>query len=312
MKTRSLSGSLRFTSRRTIDATWRTIFIPASLALVILTPGRLFARIAGPEDGRAGDPPANKTCNDIGCHATFPLNSGDGSLSIAGLPLEYAPGATYTLEILIADPGQRRWGFETTAIDAAGNQAGVLAPEDTTFVQISEGVGLLRDYAKHKEAGTFPGQFDAASWQLEWTAPAAGTGTTSFYLAGNAANNNDLNTGDYIYTFSADIPEADVSGLDPFGSTTRSAIELAVTPHPLRVDAVLHLALAVEVHVGIALVDPLGREIRRLAGGTYAAGAHEIVWDGRDDLGREVPAGVYYAVVTAAGFRQSERIVVVR
>ena len=43
-----------------------------------------------------------------------------------------------------------------------------------------------------------------------------------------------------------------------------------------------------------------------------AAGPQELTWDGRDNVGRELPAGVYFAVLRSAGVSQSRRIVLIR
>ncbi|MCA9757213.1 MAG: hypothetical protein KDA27_15515 [Candidatus Eisenbacteria bacterium] len=283
----------------------------AALAVVSLVPTALLANSGGPIDGRAGDPPAFQTCKDAACHNSFDLNSGDGSLTINGLPAGYEPGTVYTLEVMIADPGQSRWGFEATVIDAAGDQAGDLAPVDPSLVQVSQGSGNARDYIKHRSAGTFPGQADGASWQVEWTAPMAGSGTASFYLAGNAANNNGSNAGDYIYTFSADIPEGDTSSIDPT-QLAQNGVQLSVFPSPVRSDATIRLQLPSDQDASLMLVDMMGRQVRALRSGFFAAGDHLIAWDGRDDRGIEVPAGVYYSVFTSGNTRTSGSMVVVK
>jgi flagellar hook assembly protein FlgD len=38
--------------------------------------------------------------------------------------------------------------------------------------------------------------------------------------------------------------------------------------------------------------------VRSLQEGVLPAGAHSLVWDGRDDAGQTVSAGVYFFVVT--------------
>jgi hypothetical protein len=50
------------------------------------------------------------------------------------------------------------------------------------------------------------------------------------------------------------------------------------------------------------ILDLGGRIVRRLAGPEpQEARAHDRVWDGRDDRGRALPAGVYRAVLTVGG-----------
>jgi len=60
-----------------------------------------------------------------------------------------------------------------------------------------------------------------------------------------------------------------------------------------------------------ALFDVRGRRIAvLLSGARVAAGASEIAWDGRDDGGRRVPAGVYFVRARGFGKTATERVVV--
>jgi len=54
------------------------------------------------------------------CHNSFPLNSGPGILNISMSPSFPAPDDTVEIHIALAQPGQIRWGFEVTAVDAGG------------------------------------------------------------------------------------------------------------------------------------------------------------------------------------------------
>jgi hypothetical protein len=61
--------------------------------------------------------------------------------------------------------------------------------------------------------------------------------------------------------------------------------------------------------VRLELVGVDGRRVRTLVDGPYGAGRHETTWDGRDDQGRPVPPGVYFARLEGAGARQVRKIV---
>ena len=64
--------------------------------------------------------------------------------------------------------------------------------------------------------------------------------------------------------------------------------------------------------VALTLHDVAGRAIRRLAGGPQLAGFHSVVWDGKDEQGRSLPAGVYFCRLQAGGTNQSKRVTLVR
>ncbi|HEX9793667.1 MAG TPA: choice-of-anchor V domain-containing protein [Planctomycetota bacterium] len=181
---------------------------------------------AGPPDDKAAAPPEFGQCYD--CHTTLgqPINSGDGALAILGVPPAYQPGATYALQVVLQDPGQSRWGFELTETDAAGATRGAFVLQDPAATQLS--VSGARTFVKHRSAGTRRGVPDGpVAWNVDWTAPAAGAGTLTFWAAGNAANNRGNVSGDAIYSTAAASAEA--------GSGTAISLRLQPdTSRPIR------------------------------------------------------------------------------
>jgi len=157
----------------------------------------------GPPDNRAGNPPAHANCTQ--CHNQFPVNSGLGHLALTGIPTGgYVAGLTYNLHVTLSDPQAHRWGFELTAM-RAGIAAGTFTITAPTLTQLSDNPGTAADFVKHMTAGTFPGTLGPTTWNFNWTAPIGPTPVT-FYFAGNAANNDTTNQGDYIYTDSLVVP----------------------------------------------------------------------------------------------------------
>ncbi len=68
---------------------------------------------------------------------------------------------------------------------------------------------------------------------------------------------------------------------------------LRVAPNPARGDAAIRWSAPGGDTVAVRIFDLRGRLVRSLA-----PSAHEAVWDGRDDAGRAVAAGTYFAVAT--------------
>lgn len=181
------------------------------LSIFILLPSLVFAYSNSPPDGVAGEPPNRSTC--INCHNSFRLNDGEGGLSLFGLPEDgYVPNETYRLEVMLGDSSARRWGFQLTAIDEDNDGIGEFDRVDRDNTVI----GSIGDkqYVKHTSAGSYRNQRMSASWEVDWTAPEEDIGEVFFYFTGNAANNNNATSGDFIYSFSesmsaVEIPEPD-------------------------------------------------------------------------------------------------------
>lgn len=63
--------------------------------------------------------------------------------------------------------------------------------------------------------------------------------------------------------------------------------------------------------VKIRLYDPAGRLVRTLVNDTYSSGTYRVQWDLKDQRGNRAAPGVYIAIMEAAGFRGTTRLVVV-
>lgn len=174
----------------------------------------LWAFSGGPMDNMAGEPPAFNNCTF--CHVTHDLNSGDGYMYIDG-PTEYTPGERYTVTVTLYDPGQSRWGFELTALYGNNQQAGTFVVTDEINTQLSDNPGSSPDFIKQTSAGTFAGTENGpVSWSFDWIAPSPAAGTITCYATGNAADNNGLQSGDYIYRVKVfSVPPSSCNTGDP-------------------------------------------------------------------------------------------------
>lgn len=190
---------------------------------------------AGPPVGRTGAPAlgsfqAELTC--AGCHSSFSLNSGPGSLTITGLPATYAPNQEVTVSITLSQADRMRYGFEATMLDDLGRKAGDLIITETDRTRTVDGTGAFagRQYIEHLTAGLAPNGTNQNTWTFKWRAPAQSAGRVTLYVAANAANGNGNNAGDYIYVTNASIQAAalpqvaSVSAASYLGTLTSEAI----------------------------------------------------------------------------------------
>ena len=169
-------------------------FLTAVL-LIILVGNPLHAYVNNPQNGRPGTL-GESTC--LGCHSSFGLDSGPGEVEISDVPEMVLPEKTYAMTVIVNHTGQDRWGFELSSRDDGLGQGGILTATQAQFTSIGNSGGI--SYLKQRSAGSFSRQPNGASWDFEWTAPEAGSGPITFYVAGNSANGNNSTSRDCFYT----------------------------------------------------------------------------------------------------------------
>ncbi len=68
-------------------------------------------------------------------------------------------------------------------------------------------------------------------------------------------------------------------------------------PNPFNPSTNFRVTLPTRANVEVTVYDILGREIKTLKKGDYAAGSYSVTWDGRNDAGMTVSSGVYFCVM---------------
>lgn len=199
-----------------------TVVLVLSLILVCVTafplnhPKMVNANALTPPAERTGAPVDGGTCANAGCHVSTQGIGGVVAVPTTGV-LEYSPGVTDTIGVVVANNGSHRWGFEATVLKNSDNSmAGSFntLPDAPTLIQSSGG----RSYISHTSNGaiypfdpadgTWWGVPNGASWIFEWKAPQSGTGPVTFYVTGVAANGDEAASAtDTTFTFQLTLTE---------------------------------------------------------------------------------------------------------
>ena len=64
--------------------------------------------------------------------------------------------------------------------------------------------------------------------------------------------------------------------------------------------------------VRLEFYDVLGQKVRTLVDDVVPAGFHHVVWDSRNDAGKQVAAGVYFYRLRAGDFNQVRKLLLVK
>lgn len=200
------------------------LLLGAVFAVQMLDGTRISASSNRPPSRNTGAPGEN---NCTSCHNGTAVNGGGGTVVLTGLPASYAPSQAIPLTVRVTQTGLSIFGFQVTAIDSTGKQAGTIVATDTARTILSTGtVGAnLRQYIGQTSAGTAATATNQGSWTFTWNAPPTPVGPVTFYVAGLAANNDGDTPGDFTYTTSAAIQPAAACTY----STTPTSANVAAT-----------------------------------------------------------------------------------
>lgn len=83
-------------------------------------------------------------------------------------------------------------------------------------------------------------------------------------------------------------------------------------PNPFNPVTTLRYDLPIRTKVTLTVYDILGRMVRTLVQGVEEPGRKSMLWDGRNDLGQQVSAGVYLYRIQAGDFNQTHKMLLLK
>jgi hypothetical protein len=120
---------------------------------------------------------------------------------------------------------------------------------------------------------------------------------------------------EYFYRLGATMSDGGFVTFGPVnvtaGRTAGDLPPLALTPNPSQQEVSIDFALAREEPVRLSVIDVRGRRIVTLADGVYAAGHHQVIWNGVGRSAR-VPAGLYFVDCETAEKQSVRKLVLTR
>jgi len=178
------------------------------LALFFTSYSDVIANSGGSQGGFSSSGGDNgNSCGQGGCHGGgHTLQAG---IITTNIPMSgYTPGTTYRINVAGTSGTGTKFGFELAAENASNATAGTLTPASTGAREKIRSNG----HATHTSVGNI-GTMGAFGWQLDWVAPASGTGVVKFSTAVLVANNNGGTAGDATIRFNTTTNEASANSI---------------------------------------------------------------------------------------------------
>ncbi len=83
-------------------------------------------------------------------------------------------------------------------------------------------------------------------------------------------------------------------------------------PNPFNPMTTIRYQIAKESTASLTIYTILGRKVRTLVQGNQPAGRYQVIWDGRNDAGRQVSSGMYVYTLRAGSFIQTRKMMLMR
>lgn len=255
-----------------------TFIILISVFFLTLNQSLIYSNGNGAPASHTGSPGDNMDCSH--CHTTSGTPVGGAILITSDVPSGgYISGNTYQITVRAAHATFNKFGFQASPQSNSGTLLGSLATTNNTETQL---VGSGK-YITHKSAGTagtsIPMVGNYKEWTFNWTAPAPGTGSVTFYAAAILANSNNQNTGDSLVKGTLVINESATNGIQTFNNYNSNFI------YPNPAVNKLNINLAENAQITIYSID--GKALMDMQ---YNKGINQIEID-------KLPSGLYFVKI---------------
>lgn len=243
---------------------------------------------------------------------TYPVNAGANTFRWRFATSSSGGSGNYGLVDLVALPGGDAPAPRAVpcpeAITASGAPGSVV---ETELLVLNQGVEplawSLASGAAWLTVDTAAGNLDPAGFSrvlvtIDGSGLAEGQHTTTLTLTSNDPAHPSIVV-PVVATF---------GGATAVGDLPAAFALLGAVPNPFNPMTTLRFQLPTEQDARLVVYDVQGRLVRTLWDGVRPAGINEVTWDGRDQRGRAVASGTYFARLSAEGHSSVKSLVLVR
>jgi len=109
------------------------------------------------------------------------------------------------------------------------------------------------------------------------------------------------------------VPVQVSNTVDVEAGSPASTLSLSLNaPNPMRSSTRISYVLPKRSFATITIYDLGGRSVKQIFSGFQEGGHHQVTWDAMDEMGREVPAGVYVYALEVGSERRLRKLLVIR
>ncbi len=205
----------------------------------------------------------------------------------------------FSCSVITDEGGGENWPFYWSGTTHATMVDGGYA----AYVAFGEALGWMRDFGGNYSL------LDVHGAGAQRSDPK--TGDPADYPYGHGPQGDVIR----IYNHVRLVRDAEIGPTGVGGGESDAPVEFAVLenyPNPFNAGTVIRYELLSPATVSLSLFNIAGQEIRFFGRSFKPAGAHEVLWDGTDDSGRDVGSGTYLVTLAGGGTVSTSRMLLLR
>ncbi len=244
------------------------------------------------------------------------------SVKVTGEPVPAAAGQVQSMTVTGLEP-TKTYYFMMTTLDEAGNrsalsniaQATLLEVELTSFTAQASASGIRLLWKTSSERNNYGFEIDRKQdGAFKKIGFVRGSGTTQAEQKYEFTDTT-ATAGRWTYR----LKQIDLSGKVTILGTVQVESVLPARfalhqnyPNPFNPETRIVYELPRSAHVTVRVYNAIGQVIRTLVDARQRAGSHAVMWNGQNEFGQPVAAGIYFYELQAGDFHQIKKMVLMR
>jgi len=215
----------------------------------------------------------------------------------------YEPNAVYTINVTVQKAGMSVFGLGFEALNNSTGtiytSIGTLTPGAGNQIKSATVSGFARQNIVHTLNGGLTS--NTKTFTFTWTSPSTipTNSTITFYAAGVAGNNNNSNSGDYVYTANQEItPLNTAAKINEFNEPVNFNL------YPMPVESVLNIEIDSATENTFELYNLEGKIVYHSILSEHVGKTSTI------EIPNEIFNGIYFAKVSNSKSSKTKRIII--
>ena len=183
-----------------------------------------------------------------------------------------------------------------------------IAGDNTAFLELTFFDGNWSVLGDQPVSSSITSSSPTDQWLSLSVSGTAPNGVVSFNVAMIFKQMNSAGGSVYFDDLGLFYPELSTNiDIPPINNT-----DLQIYPNPFNKRAIIQIKTQDLGSATLTIVNMLGQRVKTIVSGGAYSGEHSLSWDGTNYSGKELPSGVYFAILGGGSMTETEKIILLK